>query len=42
MITKPLMIFGLYLVPKRMLFCWKSPLHAVDDDARMLGIQGEV
>jgi hypothetical protein len=25
-----------------MLLCWKSPLHDVEDDVRMLGIQGEV
>jgi hypothetical protein len=42
MIAKPHTIFGLDLVPKRMIFCWKFPLLDVDDDGRMLGIQGEM
>jgi hypothetical protein len=42
LIAKHLGIFGPNLAPRDMFFCWKFPLHDVDDDARMLGIQGEV
>jgi hypothetical protein len=42
MVAKPLGIFGPILVPREMIFCWKFPLQDVDDDGRMLRIQGEV
>jgi hypothetical protein len=35
-------IFGLVRVSTRMLLCCKTPLHDVEDDARMLEMQGEV
>jgi hypothetical protein len=33
-------IFGLVRVSPRMLLCCKTPLHGVEDDARMLEMQG--
>jgi hypothetical protein len=42
LIANPLGIFGLDLSPRGMFLCCNFPLHGVEDDARMLGMQGEV
>jgi hypothetical protein len=42
LIANPPIIFGLVRVSKRMILCCKFPLHDVEDDARMLEMQGEV
>jgi hypothetical protein len=41
-IANPLGIFGPILAPRGMFLCCKFPLLDVEDDARMLEIQGEV